>query len=87
MELDRGYIERIDGDPDIVIVAAVGQAIRHTPGIAARVFSALGDARINVVSIAQGASDTMISLVVVRDAADAAVNALHRAFNLAQPTG
>ena len=87
MELDRGYIERIDGDPDIVIVAAVGQAIRHTPGIAARVFSALGDARINVVSIAQGASDTMISLVVVRDAADAAVNTLHRAFNLAQPTG
>ena len=81
-ELERGYIEKIYGDPDIVILAAVGQAIRHTSGIAAKVFTALAEARINVISIAQGASDTMISMVVSRYEADAGVRALHRAFVL-----
>lgn len=81
-ELERGYIEKIDGDPDIVIIAAVGQAIQYTSGIAARVFTALAQAHINVVSIAQGASDTMISMVVSRHEAHDGIRALHKAFVL-----
>lgn len=84
LELERGYIERIGGDPDIVIIAAVGQAVRTTFGIGAKIFTALAQAQINVISIAQGASDSLISIVVSRHAADSGVRALHQAFGLAR---
>ncbi len=79
-ELARGYIEKIEGNPDIVIIAAVGQAIQHTSDIVAKVFTALAQAQINVVSIAQGASDTMISVVVPRYVAHEGIRALHQAL-------
>lgn len=85
LELARGYIDRIEGQPDIVIIAAVGHAIHNTPGIAAKVFTALAAERINVISIAQGASDAMISLVVAESEADQGVRALHAAFALHRP--
>jgi aspartate kinase len=51
--------------------------MRHTPGIAGRVFTALGDHQVNVIAIAQGSSECSISIVV--DAADtaAAVGHIH----------
>lgn len=84
-ELERGHIDRIEGLPDIVIVAAVGHAIHRTPGIAGKVFTALAGAGINIVSIAQGASEAMISMVISEVEADAGVRALHDAFALHQP--
>jgi aspartate kinase len=51
--------------------------MRHTPGIAGRVFSALGGAGVNVVAIAQGSSECSISLVVDAREADEAVRAIH----------
>ena len=82
VELERGYIDRIKGQSDIVIIAAVGHAIHHTLGIAGKVFTALAMAGINIISIAQGASDAMISMVVSAAEADAGVRALHDAFDL-----
>ena len=60
-----------------MIVTVVGAGMSHTPGVAGRVFSALGAERVNVIAIAQGSSEVSISLMV--DASDArkAVNALH----------
>lgn len=81
-ELRRGYIDRIWSQDDIVIVAVVGAAMRGTPGIAARVFGALGEAGINVIAIAQGSSEVNISLVVAVDRADEAVRRIHDAFEL-----
>ncbi len=81
-ELERGYIDRIKGQSDIVIIAAVGHAIHYTLGIAGKVFTALAEAGINVISIAQGASDAMISMVVSAAEADAGIRALHDAFAL-----
>ena len=51
--------------------------MRHTPGVAGRVFTQLGNNRVNVLAIAQGSSEVSISMVV--DAADTenAVKALH----------
>ncbi len=82
VELERGYIDRIKGQSNIVIIAAVGHAIHHTLGIAGKVFTALAAAGINIISIAQGASDAMISMVVSAAEADAGVRALHDAFDL-----
>ena len=84
-ELMRGHIEEISAEQQVAIVAAVGDRMRGTPGIAATVFGALGEAGINVIAISQGSSERNISLVVTERDAAAAVSAIHRAFKLEQP--
>ena len=81
MELLRDHIEEIAEQP-VAVVAAVGDRMRGTPGIAATVFGALGAANINVIAISQGSSERNISLVVAESDASAAVKALHAAFRL-----
>ncbi|NOZ29036.1 MAG: aspartate kinase [Chloroflexi bacterium] len=81
-ELERRHIDAIHGQDGIVIVAVVGSAMKGTPGIAARVFGALGEAGINVIAIAQGASEANISLVVAQGDCDEAVRRIHAAFEL-----
>lgn len=81
-ELSQHLIEEISSQSDIVIVAVVGSGMKGTPGIAARVFNALGAHNINVIAIAQGASEANISLVVLQAAADDAIRAIHDAFEL-----
>jgi aspartate kinase len=81
-ELMRGHIEEISAEQQVAIVAAVGDRMRGTPGIAATVFGALGGAGVNVIAISQGSSERNISLVVTERDAAAAVRAIHRAFQL-----
>ena len=81
-ELMRGHIEEISAEQQVAIVAAIGDRMRGTPGIAATVFGALGKAGINVIAISQGSSERNISLVVTEQEAAAAVRAIHRAFQL-----
>ena len=76
-ELARRDIDRIWSMDDVVVVTAVGAGLRSTPGIAARVFSALGDGGINVVAIAQGSSECNLSLVVGGADAASAVLRIH----------
>ena len=77
-ELDRRDIEAIWSLDQVVIVTVVGGAIKQTPGVAGRVFGAVGTAGINVVAIAMGSSECSISLVVDTADADRAVQALHQ---------
>ena len=81
IDLARGHIEEIADQP-VAVVAAVGDRMRGTPGIAATVFGALGAAGINVIAISQGSSERNISLVVAEADASRAVRALHAAFRL-----
>ena len=81
-ELMRGHIEEIGAEQQVAIVAAVGDRMRGSPGIAATVFGALGQAGVNVIAISQGSSERNISLVVTEGEAAAAVKAIHRAFQL-----
>jgi len=81
LELARGHVEEIAEQP-VAVVAAVGDRMRGTPGIAATVFGALGSAGINVIAISQGSSERNISMVVGEREAAAAVKALHEAFRL-----
>lgn len=76
-ELDRRDIEDISSLEPVVIVTVVGGAIKQTPGVAGRIFGALGTAAINVIAIAMGSSECSISLVVASVDADVAVQALH----------
>ena len=72
IDLARGHIEEISAQP-VAVVAAVGDRMRGTPGIAATVFGALGSDGINVMAISQGSSERNISLVVAESDAATAV--------------
>jgi aspartokinase/homoserine dehydrogenase 1 len=76
-ELARKDIDGVTASPEYAIVTVVGAGMRHTTGIAGRIFGALGNASVNVVAIAQGSSECNISLVVAVDDAHAAVRAIH----------
>ena len=76
-EFEWKHIDRVRAQDDIVIVTVVGAGMRHTPGIAGKVFSALGDRGLNVVAIAQGSSECSISLVVAAADGDDSVCAIH----------
>ncbi len=67
---------------DCAIIAVVGSGMRGTPGIAGRVFGALGQAGINIIAIAQGSTENNISLVVAPADANNAVQLIHRSFEL-----
>jgi len=62
------------------ILAAVGDAMRDSPGISGRIFDVLGHHRVNVRAIAQGSSELNISFVVTQDDEERALRAIHRAL-------
>jgi aspartate kinase len=72
-------VEAVDG---VAIVAAVGSRMRGTPGIAARLFTAVARERVNVIAIAQGSSELSIAFAVEATAAAGAVRAVHDEFGL-----
>ena len=78
LELSRRDIDRVWVQDEIVIVTAVGAGLRHTPGIAGRIFSALGKVEINVIAIAQGSSEFSISIVLAEQDADHAMRQIHQ---------
>lgn len=84
-ELARHDVERVTVEAPIAIVAAVGEGMRGTPGVAARVFGALGRATVNVIAIAQGSSELNISLCVAERDRESAVRAIHEEFH-AEPS-
>jgi bifunctional aspartokinase / homoserine dehydrogenase 1 len=85
-ELERHYIDQIDGHGDVAIIAVVGSGMRGTPGLAASIFQAVGSHSINVIAIAQGSSEANVSLVVEAARAADAVRAIHDIFELHKPT-
>lgn len=84
-ELARGHIDEISALDSVAIVAAVGEGMKGTAGIAAKVFGALGDESVNVIAISQGSSERNISLLVAESDATLSVRAIHRAFQLETP--
>jgi len=85
-EIERHYIDQITGMQHVNIVAVVGSGMRGTPGLAARVFTAVATHGINVIAIAQGSSEANISLVVTDSDASEAVRSIHEIFELHLPT-
>lgn len=71
---------RIKIDNDISLVAVIGAGLLYTPGIAGRVFTALGDNNINIKAIAQGSSEMNFTAIIDRINCDKAVNVLYNAF-------
>ncbi|MDQ6634867.1 MAG: aspartate kinase, partial [Gemmatimonadota bacterium] len=81
-ELARREVDEISVRPSLTTVAVVGSGMARTPGVSARIFGAVAHAGVNVVAIAQGASERNVSFVVEEAEAPAAVRAVHDAFRL-----
>lgn len=73
-----GSIDGVTARAPVAVVAAVGEGMRGTPGIAAKVFAAVARAGVNVEAIAQGSSECNISFAVDGKDREKAVRALHR---------
>ncbi len=81
-DVHQHKLEHIRVNRNVAIVAAVGENMAGTPGIAGRVFSTLGKESINIIAIAQGSSEYNISFLVDSSGMEKAVKALHQAFGL-----
>ncbi len=86
-EIARQEIDGVEVRGSAATVVVVGLGMAGTPGIAARVFSALAEADINVIAIAQGSSELNLSLVVDGKDAARALRTVHAAFQLAKIGG
>jgi aspartokinase/homoserine dehydrogenase 1 len=85
-ELAQGQIQRVTVESNISVLAAVGDGMAGTPGVAARFFGALARARVNVRAIAQGASERNISAAISSHDATKALRAAHAGFWLSPQT-
>ncbi|HEX6162475.1 MAG TPA: aspartate kinase [Vicinamibacterales bacterium] len=86
-EQQRGWVENVTARKRTSVVAVVGDGMVGTPGISARVFTALEAGGINVVAIAQGSSERNISFVVAAEQAADAARRVHAAFQLSKIGG
>lgn len=82
LELLSGLIEPVKIESNLSIVAVVGEQMRYQPGIAGKLFHALGVNGINIVAIAQGSSELNISVVIPALNETKALNVIHESFFL-----
>jgi aspartokinase/homoserine dehydrogenase 1 len=85
-DIASGNIQRVTVTPGLSILAVVGDSMHGKPGVAAKVFSSLGNAGVNVRVIAQGSSERNISAVIDQSDAMRAVRAVHSSFYLSPQT-
>ena len=83
-EFASGQISKIDVENELAIVAIVGENMKHTTGIAGKLFSAMGKSGVNIIAIAQGASELNISWVVENRELRKTLNVVHEAFFLSE---
>ena len=83
-EIEMGEISPIQAEKNLATVAIVGENMKHTPGIAGKLFGTLGRNGINVIACAQGASETNISFVVDSRSLRKSLNVIHDSFFLSE---
>ena len=87
LELAHGYLRPIEVDHSVGLLAAVGEGMRGTPGLAGRLFTAISRQHVNIIAIAQGSSELTIAVVVNEQDLRTAVSAIHSECQLGQPVG
>ena len=83
-EIATGEINHVTAEKGLATVAIVGENMKHTPGIAGKLFGTLGRNGINVIACAQGASETNISFVVDATWLRKTLNVIHDSFFLSE---
>ncbi|MFV0593049.1 MAG: bifunctional aspartate kinase/homoserine dehydrogenase I [Draconibacterium sp.] len=83
-EISTGQVNKLDIEKDVSVVAIVGENMKKTTGIAGKLFSTIGRNGINIIAIAQGASELNISWVVKNDELRKTLNVVHESFFLSE---
>lgn len=83
-EIETGQVSKIDIERELSVVAIVGENMKHTTGIAGKLFSTIGKNGINIIAIAQGASELNISWVVKNSELRKTLNVVHESFFLSE---
>ena len=83
-EIEMGEISPVCAEMNLATVAIVGENMKHTPGIAGKLFGTLGRNGISVIACAQGASETNISFVVETKSLRKSLNVIHDSFFLSE---
>ena len=87
LELAHGYLRPINVDHSVGLLAAVGEGMRGTPGLAGRLFTAISEKQVNIIAIAQGSSELTIAIVVNEHDLRKAVSAIHSECKLGRKVG
>ncbi len=82
IDMAKKIVDEINVHDNVSIVAVVGEGMRGMRGVAGKTFSAVANADVNIVAIAQGSSELNISLVVEQAEVYKAVQAIHDVFHL-----
>ena len=83
-EIETGAMFPMHAEKGLATVAIVGENMKHTPGIAGKLFGSLGRSGISVIACAQGASETNISFVVNSKYLRKSLNVIHDSFFLSE---
>lgn len=83
-EIEMGAMFPMKLESNLATVAIVGENMKHTPGIAGKLFGTLGRSGISVIACAQGASETNISFVVESKYLRKSLNVIHDSFFLSE---
>jgi aspartokinase/homoserine dehydrogenase 1 len=83
-EIKTGAMFPMHAESGLATIAIVGENMKHTPGIAGKLFGTLGRSGISVIACAQGASETNISFVVDGNNLRKSLNVLHDSFFLSE---
>ena len=83
-EIVTGAMFPMHAESGLATIAIVGENMKHTPGIAGKLFGTLGRSGISVIACAQGASETNISFVVDAKLLRKSLNVLHDSFFLSE---
>jgi len=86
LELLNGLLEPVELKGGLSIVSLVGDGMHHQRGVAAKFFSSLEQARVNVIAIAQDSSERSISVVIEQRKCTAAMKVSHQNFFSHKPT-
>ncbi|XQW84353.1 bifunctional aspartate kinase/homoserine dehydrogenase I [Thalassotalea piscium] len=86
LELLNGLLEPINLQHELSIVSLVGDGMHQQQGVAAKFFSSLAQARVNVVAIAQDSSERSISVVIEKRKCTDAMKVSHQNFFSHKPT-
>lgn len=83
-EIETGAMYPMIVEHGLATVAIVGENMKHTPGIAGKLFGTLGRSGISIIACAQGASETNISFVVNSNFLRKSLNVIHDSFFLSE---
>ncbi|MBP7781115.1 MAG: bifunctional aspartate kinase/homoserine dehydrogenase I [Paludibacteraceae bacterium] len=81
-EKTQGALSAIVAQKELSIIAIVGDNMKQNTGTAGQLCNALGRNNINIIAMAQGSSETNISVVVTKDNLRKALNSIHESFFL-----